>query len=225
MRGESVMSSRYSSSVNRSRTTRTVSSGSSYRTAGAFALFERFSISAHSSEQTRAGPGERLLGGALRGGAHDQPVLLGLQLLDERLQPPALGVGEPAADAGHVGVRSQDEEAARQRDLRGQPGALAADRVLRHLDEDRLPVLQHVLDPGRRALEVLGRPVHLAGVQDGVASASDVDERRLHPRQDVLDAAEVDVADHRLGARTGHVVLHELALLEHGDLVALPVLR
>ena len=44
MRGESVISSRYSSSVNRSRTTRTVSSGSSYRTAGALAFFERFSI-------------------------------------------------------------------------------------------------------------------------------------------------------------------------------------
>ena len=152
-------------------------------------------------------------------------MLLGLEVLHERLQATALRVGEPPADAGDLRVRREDEEAARQRDLRGEPGALAADRVLRHLDQDRLAVLQHVLDPGRGALEILGRPVHLAGVQDGVATATDVDERRLHPREDVLDAAEVHVADHRPGAGTGDVVLDELARLQHRDLVALTVLR
>ena len=52
----------------------------------------------------------------------------------------------------------------------------------------------------------------------------DVDERGLHAGQHVLHAPEVDVADHRLRARAGDVVLDEVALLEHRDLVALAVL-
>ena len=66
-------------------------------------------------------------------------------------------------------------------DLRGQARALAADRILRDLDQYRLTVLQDLLDPRRRALEILRRVVHLAGVQDPVAAATDVDERSLHP--------------------------------------------
>ena len=48
----------------------------------------------------------------------------------------------------------------------------------------------------------------------------DVDERRLHARQDVLDPAEVDVAVYLGGVigGTAHVVLDERPALEHGDL-------
>jgi len=129
-------------------------------------------------------------------------VLLALALAHGRLTAAEAWAAAHVDEDFQMEVWGQDEEAARQRDLRGEPSALAADRVLRHLDEDRLTVLQHMLDPGRRAIQILGRPVHLTGVQDGVASASDIDEGRLHPRKDVLDAAEVHVADHRPGPRT-----------------------
>jgi len=46
------------------------------------------------------------------------------------------------------------------------------------------------------AAETGGVPVDLAGVQHGVATAADVDERGLHARQYVLDLAQVHVADH-----------------------------
>ena len=84
--------------------------------------------------------------------------------------------------------------------------------------------LQELLDPGRRALDVLGRVVDLAGVEDAVAPAADVDERGLHAGKHVLHPAEVDVADHRGGAHARDVVLDEHVLLEDGDLVALAVL-
>ena len=69
-------------------------------------------------------------------------------------------------------------------------------------------------------LDVLGVVLHVAAVEHGVLRRADVDERRLHAGQHVLDPAEVDVAVD-LGdvvGRARHVVLDEGAALEHGDL-------
>ena len=167
---------------------------------------------------------DRLFGGALGGRAHDHAVPGRLHLLQDRLQALALVVAEPPADAGEVLVRGEHEVATGQRDLGREPGALAAHRVLRDLDHHGLARLQHVLDARRRPLEVLGPVVHLAGVQHAVAATADVDERRLHTGKHVLDAAQVDVADHRGRALAGHVVLDQHVFLEHGDLVALAML-
>ena len=167
---------------------------------------------------------ELLLGGAFGGGAHDHAVLRRLDALQHRLQALARVVAEPAADALQVLVRREHDVAAREAQVRGQPRALAAHRVLRDLDHDRLAGLEQLLDPRRRALDVLGAVVDLAGVQDAVAAAADVDERGLHAREHVLHAPEVDVADHRGGAGAGHVVLDEHVFLEDRDLVALAVL-
>ena len=94
-----------------------------------------------------------------------------------------------------------------------------ADRVLGDLHQDGLARGQHRLDLARLALLVAQRgPVDLAGVQHGVAAAADVDERGLHRRQDVLDPAEVDVADQRGLRLAGDVVLDEHLVLEHADL-------
>ena len=61
-----------------------------------------------------------------------------LEALADRLQPLALVVLEPPRDADAVAVGRVDEEAARERDLRRQPGALRAHRVLDGLDEHLL---------------------------------------------------------------------------------------
>ena len=42
--------------------------------------------------------------------------------------------------------------------------------------------------------DVLGVVLHVAPVEHGVLRRADVDERRLHAGQHVLDPAEVDVA-------------------------------
>ena len=77
---------------------------------------------------------------------------------------------------------------------------------------------------GAAALQVLGRVVDLARVQDAVATATDVDERRLHAGKHVLHATQVDVAHHRSGPGAGDVVLDQHVFLEHRDLVAVAVL-
>ena len=168
--------------------------------------------------------GDGLVARALGGGPHDHAVLLGLDLAHDRLQALALVVAQPAADARQALVRREHQEAARQRDLRGEAGALAAHRILRDLHEHGLARLQHLLDARRRPLEVLGAVVDLAGVEHAVAAAADVDEGRLHAGQHVLDAAQVDVAHHRGRTGAGDVVLDEHVLLEHRDLVAIAVL-
>ncbi len=149
------------------------------------------------------------------------PVALGPDRLQNVLQPLALRVGQPAADAERLRVRHVDQEPARQADLLREPGALAADRVLGDLNDDVLPGLQDLLDATWRLPVDLFVVGHLARVQDRVAPAADVDERGLHAGQDVLHLAQVDVADHRPGAGAGDVVLDQHAVLEHRDLIAL----
>ena len=70
----------------------------------------------------------------------------------------------------------------------------------------------------RRGLR--GLPVDFTRVEHGVAATPDVDKRRLHAREHVLHAAEVDVADEARLLRTGDVVLNEHVVFEHGDLDA-----
>ena len=140
-----------SSSVNRSRTTRTVSSGSSYRTVGALPFFARFWMSSQISEQTPQVGLQGLLGGTFGGGADDHAVLRRLHPLQHRLQALARVVAEAAADALQVLVRREHEVAAREAEVRGEPGALAAHRVLRDLDHHGLARLQQLLDPAAPA--------------------------------------------------------------------------
>ena len=114
-------------------------------------------------------------------------------------------------------VRDVDDEAAGQRDLGRQAGALRLHRVLDRLDEDRLAALDQVLDlPGAAAALELGAD-DLVDVEEAVLLESDLDERGLHPRQDVVDGAEVDVAGDRAVLGPLEVDLGDDVVLEHGD--------
>ena len=168
--------------------------------------------------------GQLILGRTLGGGAHDDAGRLGQHLLEDLLQARALGVGELARDAVHGAAGHVDEVAAGERDLAREACALVADGVLRDLDEHPVAGLERQLDAARLVAGLDGIPVHLAGVQDGVAAATDVDEGGLHAREHVLHAAEVDVADERRVLVARDVVLDEHVVFEHGDLDA-PVLR
>src|SRR5699024_5412315 len=162
--------------------------------------------------------GELLLADPLGRGADDHPGVLRQDLPQDRLQALALVVGQLAADPGRVAARHVHQETARHRHLRGQPGALVPDRVLRHLHHDLVARLERLLDLARRTRQSGRRPVDLAVVEHAVAAPTDVDEGRLHARQHVLHPAEVDVADHRRGRVRGHEVLDQDLVLEHTDL-------
>ena len=156
--------------------------------------------------------------GPLGRGTHDHARVLRHHLLQDLLEPGALGVGQLAADPGHGRAGNVDQVPAGQAHLAGQPGALVPDRVLGRLDQNRLAGLERRLDPLGLALESAGVEVDLSGVQDRVPALADVDERRLHGGQHVLHPAEIDVAHVGLVAGLVHVVLDQDPVLEHGDL-------
>ncbi len=143
-------------------------------------------------------------------------ALLHLELLEDVLQARALVVVEPARDAEALALRDEDDEAAGQRDLRRQAGALRLHRVLHRLDEDRLALADQVLDLAAVAALELGAD-DLVDVEEAVLLEADLDERGLHPRQDVVDRAEVDVAGDRAAVGPLEVDLGDLVVLEHGD--------
>ena len=66
-----------------------------------------------------------------------------------------------------------------------------------------------------RLLEL--RADDLVDVEEAVLLEADLDERGLHAGQDVVDAAEVDVAGDRAALRPLEVDLGDLAVLEDGD--------
>ena len=208
------------SSLKTSRTILTSRSGSECRSAGAWIVSIWRLMCSHWRGEPLDVAGQLILGRALGGGADDDAGRLREHLLEDLLQARALGVGELARDAVHRAAGHVDEVAAGKRDLAREAGALVADRVLRDLDEHAVAGLERELDATRLVAGLDGIPVDLAGVQHGVAAATDVDERRLHARQHVLHAAEVDVADERGVLVAGDVVLDEHVVFEDGDLDA-----
>ena len=160
-----------------------------------------------------------LLRRAFRSGTHDDARARRHDSLEDLLQASAFLVRQLAGDAHHGSAGDEDQVAAGQRDLRGQACALVTDRILRHLNEDRIAGLQRRLDTTGLALHADGVPIDLSGVQDGVASAAHVDECRFHRGKHVLDTAQVDVADHRGLRAARNIVLDKQAVFEDGDLI------
>jgi hypothetical protein len=79
-------------------------------------------------------------------------------------------------------LRQIDQHAAGDGNLRRQPGALGADRVLDDLDDDALPFVQDFLD--RPFGGGFTRLPDIGNVQKGGAVEADFDESRLHAGQD-----------------------------------------
>ena len=94
-----------------------------------------------------------------------------------------------------------------------------ADRILGHLDQNRVTRLQSRLDATRLAFKTNGIPVHFTGIEDGVTTTANINECGFHRGQHILHATEVDVADHRLLGATSNVVLHQQIIFEDRDLI------
>lgn len=95
------------------------------------------------------------------------------------------------------------------------------DRVLRDLTDNRLFRLQDLLDPSVPALfNIVSVEVHIAAVKHRIFRCADVDERRFHAGQHVLNLAQVDVSvdlRHVIGGSRDEV-LNQIAALKYGDL-------
>ena len=156
--------------------------------------------------------------GALGRRADDHAALLGGDLLDDVAQAVALVLLEPAGDAEALAVRDEDDEAAGERDLGRQPCSLRLHRILDRLDEHLLAAADQIGDPpaARPAALELGAD-DLVDEQEAVLLEADLDERRLHPRQDVVDDALVDVAGDRPAFGPLEIDLGDASVLEDGD--------
>jgi hypothetical protein len=74
--------------------------------------------------------------------------------------------------------------------------------------------MQFVGGVGVEVFEVLN---DVGNIEERVALEPEVDERRLHSRKDLRDAALVDVAHDGAMAGPLHPQLDDLGLVEHGD--------
>src|SRR5699024_2878056 len=93
-------------------------------------------------------------------------------------------------------------------------------RVLGDLYQDRIARVQGLFDTPRLTLQTGGVPVHLTGIQHGVAALAQVHERGFHRGQHILHPAQVDIAHHRGLELARHVVLDQDIGLELRDLRA-----
>ena len=145
------------------------------------------------------------------------PPSFDVEALDDVLQPRALGVLEPPRDAEALAVRDVDEEPAGQRDLGRQPGALRLHRILDRLDEQLLAARDQILDLLAVSLALELGHDDLVDVEEAVLLEPDLDERRLHAGQHVVDDAEVDVPGDRAALGPLEVHLGDAVVLDHGD--------
>jgi hypothetical protein len=84
---------------------------------------------------------ELFFGGAFGGRAHDEPGVVGTQVVENAPQTLALVVGEPLRDPVGLGLpRNHDDETTGEAHLLREPRALVPDRVLGDLHDDRLTI-------------------------------------------------------------------------------------
>src|SRR5262249_45043212 len=139
------------------------------------------------------------------------------ELADDAAQAAALLARlDLARYADVIDGRHEHQETPRHGDVRGEPRAFGAERLLHHLDDDLLPLAQQRFDLRLRPLtprlallpaaallvvvagqlvELVDRVDDVGDVEKPVALQADVDEGGLHAGKDFRDPALVDVAD------------------------------
>ena len=167
------------------------------------------------------------------------------ELLDDAAQArPLFARLDLARHTDVVDRRHEDQEAPRHGDVRGETGALRAERLLHHLHQDFLPFLQQVLD-ARLLLRLVplsgsGLPVlpllpfelvfvaafepfellegvdDLGDVEEPVALETEIDEGRLHAGKNFRYPALVDIADDTAVPFTLDKDLRDEIVLEDG---------
>ena len=158
------------------------------------------------------------LAGSLCCRADDDAHILRGDGLDDALEAQALARGELTRHAGHSAAWHEHDVAASQSNLAGQAGTLVANRILGDLHEHRVARMVGALNAASFTFQLRVIPVDFACVENAITRFTNVDEGCLHARQNVLDAANVDVAHGRHFLDVGNVVLDEDVVLDDGDL-------
>ncbi|MNO70338.1 hypothetical protein D3C76_612170 [compost metagenome] len=151
--------------------------------------------------------------GTLGGGAQNEtPGILDVfafnAAADHLLEALTLGfILDLEGNAHMAAARHVHQVARRDRQLGGQARALGADRVLGHLHHQGLSLVHQGGDVLYRRAFALG---YFRGMDERRALQADVDEGRLHARQDTHHLALVDIADDAaaLGALDVHFLQH-----------------
>ncbi len=115
------------------------------------------------------------LAGPLAGGADDEAEVPGPDPVHDLAQAPAFAIPvDPPRDAHARGPGREHQVPAGDRDVRGNARALAADRILGHLDDDLLPLCEQRVDPGRLAAVAVATaaPVATAAAAAPVTAAA-----------------------------------------------------
>src|SRR4051812_44165416 len=197
--------------------------------AGPLALHGRGLYPLPQAEQGREVAVERDLGLPQGVGAQDDAAPVGqVEAVGEPLQLLArVLVLHLARDAARVLERGQHQIAAGDRQAGGERRALGADRVLLDLDDDRLPLLEHLLDTGVGAVRLLvvGVRDHVLDGQEPMALGAIVDEGGVQARLNAGDDTAIDVAAGQACLRDVHLVVFQGVPLDDGDTQLLWALR
>ena len=98
-------------------------------------------------------------------------------------------------------LRQEHQQTPGNADLRGQPRAFGSDRILDNLNRQRLPLKNLFFDGHLGAARCAGRLAirwavpDISHMQKCRALQADVNEGRLHPRQDPGHLAKIHIAD------------------------------
>ena len=111
-------------------------------------------------------------------------------------------------------VRQIDEQTPRDRDQCRQARPFAIDRVLDDLDKNTLSFVQHPFDRAC-CFAALARLTNVGDVQKGGSFKADVDEGRLHPRQDAHYPSQIDVANEATAGGALNVQFLDRAQIHH----------
>src|SRR5688572_29755868 len=111
-------------------------------------------------------------------------------------------------------LRQVHEEAASNTDLGRKARPFCSYRILDHLNDQILPFSEQLLDR-RAARAVLSAAPDVGYVKECSALAADIDERRLHTRQNAYHSTHVDVADEPPRGRSLDVELVSDTVFDH----------
>ena len=147
------------------------------------------------------------------GGADDRSTIAWNHVAEDILQALALWGRQLAGNAGAAPARYVDQVAASKGNLGGKARALMTDGILSHLHQHLVTGFQGVFYLAGAPVQLGLAPVDFTGVEHAVSALSNVHESRLHGRQHVLDAAQVDIANERGLGFGGHEVLDQQVIL------------
>ena len=177
--------------------------------------------------------GQLSVRGVFAVGAQNKTAHVARQRLDALAQLFALAGGNFLRHADVLVLRQEHQQPPGNADLRRQPGALGAHRILEHLHHQRLALEELLFNRLQRRHGWRARCARRVRFRLGMAAVdaahqvgdmqkrrpvqADVDKGRLHARQHAHDFAQVHIADQAALQRALDLQLLHRAVLDHGD--------